>query len=156
MWLQKCDIFILYCAEKQQQSMVIELSDWHASLRKKLNPKDPFCHRKTVLHDIKCLVHQMSFSRKTQADRHCSLLKPYIKKIIVKEWHWKGSLLRFELNDFVVSKPCKDSHWMGTSSHIVSNGFQKSKPIIGHKNTIVLIVSSWLIWEGRKQQGMAS
>ena len=45
-------------AEKQQQNMVIELSDG----RKKFNPKDPFCHRKTVLHDIKCLVHQMSFS----------------------------------------------------------------------------------------------
>ena len=87
MRLQKVDGSVLYCAEKQQQSMVIELSatGMLASLRKKLNPKDPFCHRKTVLHDIKCLVHQMSFSRKTQADRHCSLLKPYIKKIIVKE-----------------------------------------------------------------------
>ena len=56
-------------AEKQQQqNMVIELSDG----RKKFNPKDPFCHRKTVLHDIKCLVHQMSFSSETkEAVRQC-------------------------------------------------------------------------------------
>ena len=61
--------------KQQQQNMVIELSNGPAGRwaggRKKFNPKDPFCHRKTVLHDIKCLMHQMSFSSKTkEAVRH--------------------------------------------------------------------------------------